>query len=90
MSSAGVEKEKKSALVFRVDGESSECPARASTVGLPHGDVDTPMFMPVGTYGTVKGTDSDVVVSGGGGREVERCVLAENAVVLRVVGLVQV
>ena len=53
MSSAGVEKEKKSALVFRVDGESSECPARASTVGLPHGDVDTPMFMPVGTYGTV-------------------------------------
>jgi queuine tRNA-ribosyltransferase len=26
---------------------------------LPHGQVDTPVFMPVGTYGTVKGTSPD-------------------------------
>lgn len=28
--------------------------ARRGTVHLPHGDVQTPAFMPVGTYGTVK------------------------------------
>eukprot|EP00753_Platysulcus_tardus_P001170 PLAT1112.1.p1 GENE.PLAT1112.1~~PLAT1112.1.p1 ORF type:complete len:428 (-),score=156.97 PLAT1112.1:326-1564(-) len=29
--------------------------ARAATVHLPHGDVRTPVFMPVGTQGTIKG-----------------------------------
>jgi len=29
--------------------------ARAGRLRLPHGTVDTPVFMPVGTYGTVKG-----------------------------------
>ena len=29
--------------------------ARRGTVHLNHGDVQTPAFMPVGTYGTVKG-----------------------------------
>eukprot|EP00392_Amoebophrya_sp_AT5.2_P004666 g4674.t1 len=29
--------------------------ARAATVTLPHGDVQTPVFMPVGTQGTIKG-----------------------------------
>ena len=29
--------------------------ARASVVHLPHGDVRTPVFMPVGTKGTIKG-----------------------------------
>jgi queuine tRNA-ribosyltransferase len=28
--------------------------ARAGRLHLPHGIVDTPVFMPVGTYGTVK------------------------------------
>jgi queuine tRNA-ribosyltransferase len=28
--------------------------ARLARLNLPHGDVDTPAFMPVGTYGTVK------------------------------------
>ena len=28
--------------------------ARLARLHLPHGDVDTPAFMPVGTYGTVK------------------------------------
>ena len=29
--------------------------ARRARLSLPHGVVDTPTFMPVGTYGTVKG-----------------------------------
>ena len=29
--------------------------ARLGVVHLPHGDVETPAFMPVGTNGTVKG-----------------------------------
>ena len=31
-----------------------EGPARRARLSLAHGDVDTPAFMPVGTYGTVK------------------------------------
>jgi len=34
---------------------SGETRARRGTVHLNHGDVQTPTFMPVGTYGTVKG-----------------------------------
>lgn len=33
--------------------------ARRGTLNLPHGLVETPVFMPVGTYGTVKGTSPD-------------------------------
>ena len=29
--------------------------ARRATLSFPRGDVQTPAFMPVGTYGTVKG-----------------------------------
>src|SRR5712692_952065 len=29
-------------------------PARAGTIVLPHGSVETPAFMPVGTQGTVR------------------------------------
>ena len=29
--------------------------ARACTLHLPHGPVQTPVFMPVGTKGTIKG-----------------------------------
>lgn len=35
--------------LHKTDGQ-----ARRGTVHLPHGDVQTPAFMPVGTYGTVK------------------------------------
>lgn len=35
--------------------DSGETRARRGTVHLNHGDVQTPAFMPVGTYGTVKG-----------------------------------
>ena len=38
---------------FRV--EATDGPARAGRMTLAHGDVETPAFMPVGTYATVKG-----------------------------------
>jgi queuine tRNA-ribosyltransferase catalytic subunit len=41
------------ALAFQLESESGL--ARASTITLPHGDVTTPVFMPVGTYGAIKG-----------------------------------
>ena len=40
---------------------STECKARIGVVHLPHGDVSTPAFMPVGTNGTVKGIYHDTI-----------------------------
>ena len=37
---------------FKVEG--TEGAARAGTLALPHGQVRTPVFMPVGTQATVK------------------------------------
>src|SRR3989442_6891450 len=37
---------------FRIDATSG--PARAGTLTLPHGTVETPAFLPVGTQGTVR------------------------------------
>ncbi|CAG8447356.1 10563_t:CDS:2 [Acaulospora colombiana] len=45
----------KSALVWRVVGRCSTTKARVAVLTLPHGIVDTPVFMPVGTQGTLKG-----------------------------------
>ncbi|KAI9909254.1 hypothetical protein PsorP6_015110 [Peronosclerospora sorghi] len=42
-----------SALSFEILGRSHR--ARASTLTLPHGQVFTPVFMPVGTQGAIKG-----------------------------------
>ena len=36
--------------------------ARRGTIQLPHGRVETPAFMPVGTYGSVKGVSPDELV----------------------------
>lgn len=38
---------------FRIDA--TQGAARAGTLALPHGDVGTPAFMPVGTHGVVRG-----------------------------------
>src|SRR3954469_1789134 len=38
---------------FRIDGTAGS--ARAGTLALPHGEVKTPAFMPVGTHGVVRG-----------------------------------
>ena len=40
---------------FSVDASASQSLARAATLGTPHGEVQTPLFMPVGTHGSIKG-----------------------------------
>jgi len=51
------------AFGFRV--EASQGAARAGRLALPHGEVLTPAFMPVGTYGTVRGLHPDEVERAG-------------------------
>lgn len=46
-------------LSFLVVAESRENDARAGVLALPHGSVETPAFMPVGTQGTVKTIGSE-------------------------------
>ncbi|KAL3267393.1 hypothetical protein HHI36_011522 [Cryptolaemus montrouzieri] len=42
-------------LLFTILAECNSSKARVSKMQLPHGVVDTPVFMPVGTQGTLKG-----------------------------------
>lgn len=42
-------------LSFELIKKDTRTHARRGRVNLPHGSVETPIFMPVGTYGTVKG-----------------------------------
>src|SRR5262245_33614429 len=44
---------------FEILHEDSTCGARRARFTTPHGPVDMPAFMPVGTQGTVKGVDPD-------------------------------
>ena len=41
-------------LQFKISHQDSHSHARRASFVLPHGELQTPMFMPVGTYGTVK------------------------------------
>ena len=41
-------------MKFKVIAESTETHARAGVLHTAHGDIETPIFMPVGTLGTVK------------------------------------
>jgi queuine tRNA-ribosyltransferase len=41
--------------------EATRGPARAGKLITPHGEVETPVFMPVGTLGSVKGISQDVL-----------------------------
>jgi len=41
-------------MSFTLESRDPQCAARTGTVHLPHGDVKTPIFMPVGTQATVK------------------------------------
>ncbi|RIA92226.1 queuine tRNA-ribosyltransferase [Glomus cerebriforme] len=45
----------KSALTWKIIAKCSTTKARVGKLTLPHGPVDTPVFMPVGTQGTLKG-----------------------------------
>jgi len=40
--------------IFQISSQDPFCDARTGKLNLPHGMVDTPAFMPVGTNGTVK------------------------------------
>ena len=42
-------------MQFEIKGTDHRSKARAGTVTLDHGKIETPIFMPVGTVGTVKG-----------------------------------
>ncbi len=44
-----------SGFEFRLEAEDSTCGARCGRLELPHGPVETPVFMPVGTQASVKG-----------------------------------
>jgi queuine tRNA-ribosyltransferase len=44
---------------FSVTNRDGGCRARCGVLSLPHGDVATPVFMPVGTNGTVKAMTAD-------------------------------
>jgi queuine tRNA-ribosyltransferase len=46
-------------FAFRVDSRSKQTQARTAVFATPHGEVETPAFMPVGTRGTVKGVRPD-------------------------------
>ena len=46
-------------IAFSVVQQDPQCAARAAVLSTPHGTIDTPAFMPVGTLGTVKGMAPD-------------------------------
>jgi queuine tRNA-ribosyltransferase len=46
---------------FRFEIEARDGSARAARLFTPHGEVETPVFMPVGTVGTVKGVPQDTL-----------------------------
>src|SRR5579871_1445953 len=46
-------------FLFQVDATNG--PARAGRITTPHGKIDTPVFMPVGTAATVKGVPQDTL-----------------------------
>src|SRR4051812_44396593 len=50
-------------FAFSIDATDGR--ARAGEFVTPHGPVTTPMFMPVGTLGTVKGLDPDDLSASG-------------------------
>jgi queuine tRNA-ribosyltransferase len=52
-------------VTFAFSVEASDGRARAGTFTTPHGAVETPMFMPVGTLATVKALDPDDLTAAG-------------------------
>ena len=51
------------AFSFRVDSNDPHSHARTGFLRLPHGEVETPVFMPVGTQGTVKAVTQEMLES---------------------------
>ncbi|XP_055606690.1 queuine tRNA-ribosyltransferase catalytic subunit-like [Uranotaenia lowii] len=52
-----------SPLRYRVTAKCSTTKARVGVMSLKHSDVDTPVFMPVGTQGTLKGLLPDQILA---------------------------
>src|SRR5512144_3179805 len=52
---AACQNEKLRQISFEVVAECPETRARAGILHTPHGSIETPVFMPVGTQATVKG-----------------------------------
>lgn len=50
---------------FEISARSKTLPARAGTLKTPHGEINTPIFMPVGTLGTVKSMSPEDLVDAG-------------------------
>ncbi|MBW1698053.1 MAG: tRNA guanosine(34) transglycosylase Tgt [Deltaproteobacteria bacterium] len=50
---------------FKVTGELKDTQARTGVFKTPHGEVQTPVFMPVGTLGTVKSLSPDELLEAG-------------------------
>jgi queuine tRNA-ribosyltransferase len=49
-------------LTFEISGKDSASSARAGMIRTDHGDIPTPIFMPVGTAGSVKAVSGDQLV----------------------------
>ena len=47
------------AITYELLHECKQTGARRGVIHTPHGDIDTPTFMPVGTQGTVKAMTTD-------------------------------
>ena len=58
---------------FEIEARDPACEARAGRLRLAHGDVDTPVFMPVGTRGSVKALSQEDL------RQVEASIILANA-----------
>jgi len=50
-------------MSFEFTIEATEGMARAGTLSTPHGKINTPIFMPVGTQATVKGIAREQILS---------------------------
>ena len=50
---------------FEVTAQSSDCRARAGVIQTDHGVIETPIFMPVGTLGSVKSLSPEELVEAG-------------------------
>jgi queuine tRNA-ribosyltransferase len=53
------------AFTFTIEAECSESWARAGTIQTPHGEIQTPIFMPVGTQATVKSVSPEELRAAG-------------------------
>jgi queuine tRNA-ribosyltransferase len=61
------------ALTFEVLAEDPTCGARVGRIHTPHGDIETPVFMPVGTQASVKALSQEDL------REIDASIILGNA-----------